>query len=121
MEQKVIVVDCDGSETLFDTGCNINFDRDRLLITVNTPSVVSGWHWDRFVCLIQHTGTEVEKPVKEICDIALRVGMGAEKRVKVDHFQAVELQAVNRILVVKGQQESALVNIDYMKWYNVHI
>lgn len=122
MKHKLVIISYDGSETFFDTNCNVNFDRERLLLTVKTSSAVYGWHWDRFVSVIQHPGMiKVGKAGEQICDIALRLESGEEKMVRIDHFHSVELQAVNRILVVKGQQESALVNMDYLKWYHVHI
>lgn len=118
MNQKTVIMSYDGSETFFDTGCNINFDRDRLLLTASTLSCEHGWHWDRFVSVIQHTGADDVNTGTMYCDIALRLESGDEKMIRVEDFHSAELNVAARSLVVKGYKGSAIINIDYLKWYH---
>ncbi len=117
---RIIVTTSDNQQTEFPAGSQVNFDRDNLLITLQHANGISGWHWDRLACMQQFAPSPAPEAVAssaKACDIALTFPDGAEKRLMVAHFQTAELKMANSIFIIKGVRETALINTDFLKWY----
>lgn len=107
----------DGRETLFAVDAKANFDRDRLLLTVNTGSAHYGWHWDHFAALLITPEDSVVGG--KTCTISLGFANGEELELSVADFQAVELNQAKNIIQFKGKQVSAIINLDYLLNYQI--
>lgn len=117
---QIIVTTSDNRQTDYPAGGQVNFDRDNLLITLQHANGISGWHWDHLACMQQFSpapAPEPANPSAKICEIALIFPNGAEKRLTVTQFQSAELKMANSILIIKGTRDTALINTDFLKWY----
>lgn len=117
---RIITTTADHQHTEFPAGGQVNFDRDNLLITLQHINGISGWHWDRLACMQQFAPSLAPEAVvssAKVCDIALTFPDGSEKRLSVIQFQTAELKMANSILIIKGVRETALINTDFLKWY----
>lgn len=120
MVKEVMIVDCEGHETRFGVGCNLNFDREKLLVTAVVGGTVSGWHWDRFACIVKQVDSQSNQPGNQLCELGLRLGQGGERTIRIENLHGVDLKPLSRLLVVEGAQATAYVNMDHLNWYHTH-
>lgn len=114
------VIRFDGMETIYDAGSNVNFDRDQLLVKIQSPTGVSGWHWDRFAALVQLLNLTPGQGNTRRCEIMLGLDKGAQKKMLISDFQAIELKPAANLLLIKGSRHAAFINMDYLKWYHIY-
>lgn len=120
MENGHVIITFDGMETVFDAKGNVNFDRDQLLVRVQTSTGISGWHWDRFAVFMQFISTAAQHGNARRCEIMLGLKNGREKKITVSDFQTIELKPAGNLILIKGGRQAAFINLDYLKWYRLY-
>jgi hypothetical protein len=108
----------DGQWSRHDGG-KLNFDRDNLLITVNSGKSVAGWHWDQMACILQDACQEIGPGPVKTCRIALRFSTGQTQAVTIDRFHTAERRMAGSLIVFKGVRQIAIVNADFLETYTI--
>ncbi len=120
MTQTIVIISADGMETVFDPFTRVTFDRDNLLIQLQNQSFSAGWHWDRFVGMMQRAGDSTKTGRKNSCEVVLRLANQQEKRLTIYEFLNFELNTANNFLKVNGRQQAAVVNLDFVHWFRTY-
>ncbi|WP_045213913.1 hypothetical protein [Desulfonatronovibrio magnus] len=107
-----------GQVTNYDNG-DLNFNRERLLITLKGHDWLAGWHWDHLACILQNTVSLIESEHKNTCKLSLIFSSGQSEILSFQNFQAAELKMANSLVVIRGSKETAIVNPDFLNWYKL--
>ncbi len=116
----VIVLTSDGRKTEVDAG-DLNFNREQLLITLKGPDWIMGWHWDHLACILQQVPSRTQSGPLKRCLLSLIFSSNKSENFTVESFQGAELKMANSMLVIRGAQQTAVINPDFLHWYKLEV
>jgi hypothetical protein len=138
MEKALTIILADGGELVFDAGTRVNFSREQLRVSIDTPKKAAGIHTDRFAAMVQVSASAADVPAgtepKSVCTIELgvdrssdtgevgpeQIGTGETGRsIEVERFQTASVDAANNLMTFRGETAMVVVNLDYLKCYQI--
>jgi|GEM_PF-2350713 hypothetical protein len=120
MEKALTIILANGSELVFDAGTRVNFSREQLRVSIDTPKKAVGVHTDRFAAMIQVSAADnpARPETVSACTIELG-GNGSGRTIEVERFQTASVDAANNLMTFRGETVMAVVNLDYLKYYQI--
>lgn len=120
MKQHLIVIGSDGESTPFGQDANAAFSLEQLQVTINTSSVIAGWHWDRFAAIVVSSSQQSQYDSSGICNISLCLDEGKNLALETSGFLKNELILDNTVLKITGQAETVFVNMDFLEYFSIN-
>lgn len=108
MEKALTIILADGSELVFEPGTRVNFSREQLRVSIDTPERAVGVHTDRFAAMVkqqlQPPGKPAQSETGPVCAIELGLnGLdGTLHSIEIPWFETVSVDAANNLLTFRG-------------------
>jgi hypothetical protein len=123
MEKALTIILANGGELVFDPGTRVNFSKEQLRVSIDTPKKAAGIHTDRFATMVQVSANDTAGESENVsaCTIELELTMPGEKvrTIEMEQFQTASVDAANNLMTFRGKGSMTVVNLDYLKYYRI--
>lgn len=116
MTDPLIIIDSDGNKTPLRHDAAIHFSLEDLSVTINSPSLAAGWHWDSFVAIIIPS-RQKSRDSQVACDISLQLNEEKALALRLPGFLEHEVNPAHRVLKLTGQEETIYINLDFLHYF----